>query len=414
MKIFQTLFWSALLLIPIGLMFAAFESIETAPLVNAAEKLTPAKIARAKALLEEHDPRKLKNNDTKTIRLSEDELSLVASHIIQRIGQGGVKLNLSASVISSQASVQVPGLKAKYFVNVDATLASENDLLRVQELSIGRLKIPSALANTLGKFALLHLYRYSGVADAKDFIKAIKITPGNLAVTYQWQEGLIDAVRNQFFTAKDISRLKRHNGYLVSLFTDAPKTMSLEQVVEYMVKQNSATEDMAREHQAMIISLSNYVNGRRMSSLIPEVKIWPTPKKVKLTIHGRHDLAQHFATSAVLAVAAGRELSNAIGLFKEIDDSDGGSGFSFKDLAADRAGTQFGKLAVSSENNAVRLRTAINNGLGANDLVPSLVGLEEKMTESQFQTRYGGVESKKYKQVVAEIDARIHASHLFQ
>ena len=51
-------------------------------------------------------------------------------------------------------------------------------------------------------------------------------------------------------------------------------------------------------------------------------------------------------------------LSDVIGLYKEIEDSRGGSGFSFNDIAADRAGTRFGEKAVASEDSARGIATA--------------------------------------------------------
>ena len=46
---------------------------------------------------------------------------------------------------------------------------------------------------------------------------------------------------------------------------------------------------------------------------------------------GRKDFAQHFLASAALAARGDSTLSNAVGLFKEISDTDRGSGFSFTD-----------------------------------------------------------------------------------
>ncbi len=74
-----------------------------------------------------------------------------------------------------------------------------------------------------------------------------------------------------------------------------------------------------------------------------------------MLLHGRHDLPRHFMGSAAIAVSGGGALSQAIGLFKEIDDSRGGSGFSFVDLLADRVGTRFGSLAVASRASARRI-----------------------------------------------------------
>jgi hypothetical protein len=115
-----------------------------------------------------------------------------------------------------------------------------------------------------------------------------------------------------------------------------------------------------------------------------------------------------------LVVMSNRLLSNAIGLFKEVDDSRGGSGFSFEDLAADRAGTQFGEVATHSKRRARRLLADASPALSDTDLMPSPTGLPKSMSESEFKRRYGGVDSAAYRQVLDEIDRRVARSRLYQ
>ena len=66
-----------------------------------------------------------------------------------------------------------------------------------------------------------------------------------------------------------------------------------------------------------------------------------------VTLQQRWDYPLHFLISALVAAEAGTPLADAVGLWKELTDARrGGSGFSFEDLAADRAGTRFGELAI--------------------------------------------------------------------
>ena len=55
----------------------------------------------------------------------------------------------------------------------------------------------------------------------------------------------------------------------------------------------------------------------------------------------RADWTRHFTLSGGLTVMSAVGPSDAAGLLKEELDADGGSGFSFGDLMADRAGTTF-------------------------------------------------------------------------
>lgn len=63
----------------------------------------------------------------------------------------------------------------------------------------------------------------------------------------------------------------------------------------------------------------------------------------------------------MLAAYAGTPLADVVGLFKEMEDSRGGSGLSFNDIAADRAGTRMGELAVSQQRTGGEENTAIDD-----------------------------------------------------
>jgi hypothetical protein len=105
-------------------------------------------------------------------------------------------------------------------------------------------------------------------------------------------------------------------------------------------------------------------------------------------------------------------LADAVGLWKELADARrGGSGFSFNDLAADRAGTRFGELAV---RDPVRLQARIAAGVGDVDLMPEPGDLPQHLPQAEFIARYGGVGGAGYSRMLAEIEARIDALPLFR
>ena len=414
MKFFKTLFWFALLLAPVALVFALLQSIEKKPLIAESNPLTAPRIERAKALLREHDPRHLKDQETKTISVSAQELSLVVNHLIQRLGRGGAHVILDQDMIAMQATVPIPGVTIPYYFNVDSVLSVADNSMSFKRLKIGKLTVPNKIANTLGDLVLMHAYRSVDIPSSNDFIKAMDVSATRLAITYQWQQTLIDAVRQRLISPKTVVRLQQYNDALVAFGQQASGEQSLAQLTTYLISAVRPDTDPLADNRAFILSLSNYVNGRRMSALIPEVKQWPLPKRVKITAYGRKDLAQHFATSAALAITGGSEISDAIGLYKEIDDSDGGSGFSFKDLAADRAGTQLGQIMTTTAEQAKDIRHRLGQDLRIEDLIPDLQGLEENMPEATFKARYGSIEDRRYLDVVADIDRRIAASSLFK
>jgi hypothetical protein len=101
-----------------------------------------------------------------------------------------------------------------------------------------------------------------------------------------------------------------------------------------------------------------------------------------------------------------------VGLWKELADARrGGSGFSFNDLAADRAGTRFGELAV---RDAARLQQRIAAGIGDADLLPPVNDLPEHLPQAEFDARYGGVGGAGYQRLLAVIESRLDAMPMFQ
>jgi hypothetical protein len=61
------------------------------------------------------------------------------------------------------------------------------------------------------------------------------------------------------------------------------------------------------------------------------------------TLRRRHDWIMHFSIAAALTAQLGPESAEQLSIAKELLDSNGGSGFSFGDLAADYAGIAFAR-----------------------------------------------------------------------
>ena len=113
----------------------------------------------------------------------------------------------------------------------------------------------------------------------------------------------------------------------------------------------------AVEAGAALVVLAFHVNGKGLAALSPAAAegLAPVPRRVLLG--GRDDLARHFSISAALAATMDTPLADAVGLYKELEDArPGGSGFSFVDLAADRAGARLGALAVGGAAEQERLQ----------------------------------------------------------
>ena len=123
----------------------------------------------------------------------------------------------------------------------------------------------------------------------------------------------------------------------------------------------------------------------------------------------------HFIYSAGITLATQQGIGFAAGEFKELLDSgSGGSGFSFADLAADRAGIAFVKAATASESGAQHLQQSIVAHKDESAFFPSISGLSEGLSAAQFRRMYGSTESQEYRSQVELIDERIARLPVYQ
>jgi hypothetical protein len=121
------------------------------------------------------------------------------------------------------------------------------------------------------------------------------------------------------------------------------------------------------------------------------------------TIWKRRDLAQHFVVSAYLAAGVGTEAAKAAGLAKEFLDAQGDSGFSFADLAADRAGILF---AGGVLNRRFPLRSLSEN-FAVSTYVPSVDGLPEGLSLAELASQFGTQEDDRFRDKLRAIDQRL-------
>ncbi len=126
------------------------------------------------------------------------------------------------------------------------------------------------------------------------------------------------------------------------------------------------------------------------------------------TFRGRVDWSRHFCVSAALAVLENPLVSDAGGLMKEqLDALTKGSGFSFCDFAADRAGVRFANAATNSEADAVAMQNLLMGEFVVSSFLPSIADLPENLTTEQFRSQYGAAGSQRYRDKINEIESRL-------
>lgn len=185
---------------------------------------------------------------------------------------------------------------------------------------------------------------------------------------------------------------------------------------ERALGQSKISNDPVKENRALLQTLALYSNGTSLANFVSQdlQKTIKNPIKNILVINGRKDLSKHFLISAGLSVSASSSLANFIGLAKEVEDSDGGTGFSFADLAADKAGVKLGELAVASKQTAQRLQLKMDSIKNEVDFMPAIDQLPEGFMTLAFKKKYTDLDSKAYSLVNDEIDRRISQCNVYK
>jgi hypothetical protein len=427
LNFFRSILVSALLL-PLLLVAAAtglaFYVLEDKPWVEQNVPVDYATVAAGKSLLKRIKIQVESTGDRGTTLLfTEDELrylAQMASHTFPRLH---TDLYLDSTGVNSRMSVKMPANPFGAYLNLGVQIGQSSAGIGIDRFSIGPLDVSgrwllplmARLADVLLKdkqasalLASVREFRIEGKTallsvvpppDAKAQFKhavrtlqASRLPPGEQERVVHYYDVLVAIAAGQ-------GNRQRHSldVYLVPLMAEAAKRGGA----------SSAVAENRAAIWATIIYFSNgafeTLVGKLVSTRRPLVR---APSGV--TLGGREDLMLHFLYSAGITLATQQGIGIAAGEFKELLDSgNGGSGFSFADLAADRAGIQFVTVATASEATARQLQEMLVAGNSEERFFPDVSGLVEGLSEEQFRQQYGSTESERYRKQVILIDQLI-------
>lgn len=388
-------------------------AVEVRPLVVSTPQAA-ANFDRIERILRDHDPRDMQAGTVRTLTLTESELTLVANQLLNYYGPGAAAIRLDRGSLDLEASLRVRGLGEDRFLNLRVAAASEGGRPRVEAVWFGRLRVPGWLAEPMLRVAL----GFVGGKGTAHLIQSVGISPENLRITYRWEPELLETLRRRLVVDADPERLELFHERLVELVAvqGNRQRVAMKSLLAglFGLAAERASDSPVADNRAILMVLGTYVNHRSLEPLVPSARDWTTARRLTMTLDGRKDLARHFLTSAALAVTGGGFLSDTMGVYKEIVDAKEGSGFSFTDLAANRAGTRFAELATKSPEAARNLWQLFTGPVQERDFMPRIEGLPEFMSESAFQTRFGEVGSPAYNRFAREIEQRISSLSLYR
>ena len=412
--------WNVLFAMLAGLTVLPWLMLDDAPAIEPPGEFRRTDLAWVKSLFQKHDPRRQTPDVIQTIQLDEAELNRLLNYAVELRQVNGIAAELTPGLATLTATLAVPPNPFGRYLNLTADVAEAPGGIRIQSLQLGSLPLPGTLADGMARLAHRWLRRDKTYAALADAFTQVNFDENRATLDYRWHPQLLTQLERKsaelLIAPEDQARMLAYAEKLDALVKQHPRgsTIPLTSVVAPLFAHAQESDDeVAEENRAALTALAAYLSGISLPRLLQgDSKSIRRAPRVLLSLHGRRDFAEHFMISAALTVNGGSRMANAIGLIKEEEDASKGSGFSFTDLAANRAGVKLGERATS--NAAAHVQQRLAAARSDADLLPDFRDLPEFMPQAEFDRRFGPIGGPRYLRVIERIDARLAAHPLAQ
>ena len=378
-------------------------------------------LANAKSVLRSSVQNNTEVKTVRTIALTADDLTAVANFaLLRKHWQGNAETRIHGRRLDFKASVRLPLDIANLYLNLKVIADDAEPQAQITQIKLGHLALPRFLIYWLGQGMMSHtpFGRFSQLAAP--LWREIRISGERLQVTLNWNREALEQAQLLVTDIAGRERLLAYHARLAEALQDAEvkKYVALGRLMQALfalahTRSELPDTDAMEENRALILVLGAYANGRDLLRGMSAQEAPPLPYKGVL-LHRRIDMAQHFMASAALAISGHRTLADLVGLAKEINDTHSGSGFSFIDLTADRAGAMFGRAAMKSDEEARRLQRILSRSQDEGVFMPGIRDLPENLGPADFAARFGDIDSPEFQALKQQIEERIAACALYQ
>lgn len=412
------------LLVFVLLLIVAFAGLawlvlDGQPRVEPGDRIRRADLVWAKQLFERNVPPSRAANTLQTLDLSEEEVNRLLNYAVVVKPVTGISANLEPGKAELNLTLRVrPNLFGSY-LNFSAELSSIDSQLVITRMRLGSLPLPAFLGRGVWWIAQNWLQQDAALSALFGAVQRVSMLEDRLSLDYVWHPKLLVMLERKgaevLIGPEEKERLLAYADFVrkaashYPVHSQQPARELVARVFRFAAQRGG---EPASENRAALTALGAYVAGVSLPQLL-EGKGRTTRRAppVLLTLHGRRDAAEHLLIAAAISAAGGSRLANAIGLAKEEEDVESGSGFSFTDLAYDRAGARLGERANGESADQV-LRHLLHLPDDA-ALSPSFADLPEFLPQQEFVRRFEKAGSPAYLHQIKEIDRRLDAHPLY-
>ena len=422
-----------LLLLATVLALLALLLLQSTPLLSETGQLNAAAVRNSQQLFNNLNQSMRDPGQQLVIQTNADELNAafaLASRTLPGF-QGKTQINPAGLTILMTMPLDV--LSYQLYINADIQIEPSAGPLQVRQVKLGRLTLPGDMALGLLGWVADQLWGPGEGAALLAKVRSVTVQQDAVKVEFSKSEGFslsqlklsgVSLYKQWFGSDEQTALIEHYYALALAHSQQQSATQSSHSLITYLQvllreadrRSKDKPEQAVRENQAVILALAQLLGGRNLQLLVNEIKTNPQGKLPRVTLARRPDLQQHFVYSASLHVLGNQRLSSAVGEAKELLDSlNGGSGFSFVDLLADRAGIRFARIAAASPQSARAVQQFFaQQDRTEQELFPNKSRLPEGLPQAIFEQQYQSIDSAVYQQMVAEIDRRLNALPLYQ
>lgn len=409
-----------LLLLMAGLTMLAWLALDSQPSVEPGDRIRRADLVWAKQLFERNVPPSRAANTLQTLDLSEEEVNRLLNYAVAVKPVSGVSANLESGKAEISLTLKLRANPFGEYLNCSAEFQQANDQLVLHQFRLGSLPLPAQLGRGLWWIAQNWAQQDDALSTLLKSVQRIVLHEDRLSVDYLWHPKLLTVLERKgaevLIGPEEKKRLLAHADFVREVtgrFPARSQQPARELVSKVFAFASQREGDAAAENRAALTALGAYVAGVSLPQLL-EGKGRSTRRAppVLLKLHQRRDAAEHLLIAAALSAMGGSRLANAIGLAKEEEDTESGSGFSFTDLAYDRAGARLGEIATGTA--ARSMQTQLQSLPNDAALVPSFADLPEFLPQQEFVRRFEKTGSPAYLRQIEEIDRRLDGHPLYR
>ncbi|WP_016956950.1 hypothetical protein [Catenovulum agarivorans] len=433
--LFKLIVW-LLILSLVGIAVSVYLIRADRPLVSQTQQISAERVSQARQSLQ-RIAKELNNTvGPAYFQFHQSDIDAMMAIVSYTVPSTKARAFLSKQGVNFVATTEINTPYTTQYINFHCMLLpseTSKNMLSLDYCDLGKIKLPKWMIKPAYTFLLQQLFDEKLAETVLSMVTAVELDDENIAIDLLIQDGL----KQQVLTAIQ-NKSKNHvvNGFTgLSGFEPATVEIYLKEIqslyklnnpsnqaqslsfylgnVFYLASLRSEFEDASAENQAALWALVIAFGNRKFGHFLS------LPRELlnqfggdRLTLMRRGDLKLHFLFSAALERLVQANMGLKVGELKELMDMDkGGSGFSFADLAADKAGIKFAQFVLEQPELA---QQRLTGNLAETEFFPSIDDLPEGLAEKAFNQSFGNTESAEYKELEAIIDQRIAQLALYQ